>query len=381
MKSEKEHIIDRISRELLEDFSIEAPEGAFYSIKRDLNMRSREKHKRVFLYMAASWAILLSFGLGYMYRSFTIRDSKTTRNTIAINTNKRESNSSKKIDVTFIDSKRNKDIINSVKEPNNIKTTSLIKDDKLTRNNNDIPTTNSLAGNLLRLDTKDSTKDSTIVVLSHNDSLKLIYKFISLCSSGITNDSATNQNSILAYQTPIPALEESSSTRFWTIAGGITPMMGFDLAGNSTQKYETNRLKSNVITSDQQLPSTKDISVSYSTGLSVKRNISEKWNIRTGLCYNKISKDNTDISYVEVPLMCEYQLINHTLKLYFTNGFGAGFKQTDIYPLGMSGFCFMYPLNKMVDINLEPTYKHVFGKAWTYKADYYGMMAGFSVKF
>ena len=123
------------------------------------------------------------------------------------------------------------------------------------------------------------------------------------------------------------------------------------------------------------------MSIAFSTGIAVKRSLTEKWNIRTGVNYNKINESNKVISYVEVPLVTEYRLLNKTLKIYFTNGVGAGFKESNIHPIGVSGFSLLYPISKMVNVNLEPSYKHVFGRSWEYKADYYGLLAGLSVTF
>jgi len=374
MKKLNDHIIDRISRELLDDYSVEAPQGAFYSINRELNVHKQERRKRAILYIAASWVVLLSFGLGYLTRTISL----PTTNLNAIQKNTKQLLLNQKV----IASNNQKVTLIKKWENNSIANHKYNKTKKQYKNLT-VQNTNTVNLNDANISSfKSISIDSTNKALSHNDSLKLIYKFISL-SRGITKDSASNNDIALAYQNPIFPLDEpNSSQNNWTITGGIAPMMGFNLSENPSQSQEVSRLKVN-ITSSVQKPEVvvKNTNILYSTSISIKRSVSDKWNMRSGMSYNKISESNNNVNYIEVPVMCEYRLINKTLKLYFTNGFGAGFKQADIYPLGMSGFSFLYPLAKNIDFNLEPTYKHMFGKSWSYKADYYGMMAGVSVKF
>jgi len=385
MKRMNEHTIDRISRELLSNYSEEAPEGAFFAIRDELNVHSKEKRKRFFMYIAASWVVLLSFGMGYLTRSFnSVSDSEFKANKTELDQLKIDNTVAQKKLSILAYLNANKDIKSNSKQSKITHQNIRLKQGNTLNEKNTIEESNSTQLSQLTAITNSfsKTSDSTEKVLSHIDSLKLIYKFIAL-SSGLSKDSASNESIPLVYENPIFP-QESPTRHNWTIVGGVTPMMGFDMIGATPQQEQTvSQLKSGVESPTVEQPSTtnKNATVSFSTGISVKRNVSEKWNMRTGMSYNKISESNSDISYIEVPLMCEYRLLNQKVRIYFTNGLGAGFKQTDLYPLGLSGFSFLYPLNKTIDFNLEPSYKHVFGKTWTYKANYYGMMAGFSIKF
>jgi hypothetical protein len=378
MKKINEHIIDRISRELLENHSVEAPNGAFHAIKRELNLHTQEKRKRTILYIAASWVVLLSFGLGYFTRTLHLPKSELT----AVHMQQKNIDKKSMPNAIIATTVTDKSQQSKTKGTKTIRNESPLTKNTISNTRNELTSNeNTFVSQLIKTESLNQKLDSNTKVLSHNDSLKLMYKYISL-SSGMAKDSALNNTIALAYQNPIFPIEEPTSKRNWSITGGVTPMMGFNMTGNNAQSQEASQLKVNIISSEQKPEVTvKNTSVSYSTGIAIKTAISEKWNMRAGMNYNTITESNSNVNYIEVPLMCEYRLINRTLKLFFTNGLGAGFKQADIYPLGMSGFSFLYPLSKKVDFNLEPTYKHMFGKTWSYKADYYGMMAGLSVKF
>jgi hypothetical protein len=381
MKRIHEHSIDRLSRELLKDYSVEAPEGAFFAIKDDLNVQSKQRRKQYFMYIAASWLVLLSFGLGYWTRSIHSVDSVS----IASNS-KQQINSNLHTHNSFLvaQSSVSKSSVRNARTVNFSDNGSLLKEKETNSNNNSIST--NISSIAINQPTKQpeiiNAKSDTLYnkVMSHIDSLKFLYKYIAFSSGEPIIDTVTNASPKLVYNEPLLPIETSSKSS-WTVGGGVAPMMGFDMFGAGQQNLTASRLKSGLVNDQPEPTLNKSITVSYATGISLKRSLGDNWNIRTGMNYNKITESNVDVSYVEIPVLTEYRLLNKALKIYFTNGFGAGLKQMEIYPLGMTGFSLLYPLNKSIDFNLEPSFKHVFGKEWTYKADYYGMMAGFSVKF
>jgi hypothetical protein len=390
MKRINEHPIDRLSRELLKDFSVDAPEGAFFAIKDDLRLQSKQRRKQYFFYIAASWLVLLSFGLGYWTRSIHINDAdlRIAEANITMKTNIVQRNAIQIAQKTHLAKPLNH-LVNISSNQLTVKSLKarskfvLVTDNQDNTSSEDETTTNAAIQGSVQNGNVIVSKDSLLItnnkILSHIDSLKLFYKYISFTGGESIVDSSFIQNEILASNEP-KLLFESGSKSNWTVVGGVAPMMGFDMFGTGQQNLNESRLKSGIVNEPDPTIS-KSLTVSFATGLSVKRSLGDDWNIRTGLNYNKITESNIDVSYVEIPVISEYKIVNKQLKIYFTNGIGAGIKQSELYPLGMTGFSFLYPLNKLVDFTLEPSYKHVFGKDWTYKADFYGMMAGFSVKF
>ena len=432
MKKLHDHTVDKLSRDLLHDYSEEAPVGAFDSILIGLQNKKKEKRKRIIFYIAASWAVLISFGLGYVIKSFDnkntnviaeskkhlesvsiVKDKSISLNVQAIQKQlKSVNNNLKQISSNTITVPEKSDVIDSslfamtstvILKTNFRKNKNTITFDSTNVNNNgsSILISNSIINDKYDINTK-SNGDS--IVLTHNDSLRLLYKYITMSSSAThTSDTAVIENEIIKNNEAIYLASQEIRNDKWTIVGGFTSMRGFDVVGNSNSQSSSNQFKSNndvskddkelianlgnkgeVVNNHIDVGNSEDnnkMSIAFSTGIAVKRSLSEKWNIRTGVNYNKISESNKDISYVEVPLITEYRLLNKTLKIYFTNGVGAGFKESNIHPIGVSGFSLLYPISKMVNVNLEPSYKHVFGRSWEYKADYYGLLAGLSVTF
>jgi len=435
MKKLHDHTVDKLSRNLLLDYSEEAPVAAFDSILSGLQNKKKEKRKRIILYIAASWAVLISFGLGYVIKSFDnknanaiaesqnylesvsiIKDKSNSLNVQAIQKQlKSVNNNLKHVTSYTITVPEKSDVIDSslfamtstvILKTNFRKNKNTITSDSsnVNYNGSSILISNSNINDKHEINNR-LNNDS--IVLSHNDSLKLMYKYIVMSSSAThSTDSIVLENEIIKNNEAIYLTSNNVKKPNWTVSGGVTSMRGFDIMGSSNPQSSSNQDKNNYNYSkddknvfasigdkgamvnynnvDTKVPAKEEnnkMSVSFSTGIAVKRTLSNKWNIRTGVNYNKISESNKDISYVEVPLVTEYRLLNKTLKIYFTNGVGAGFKESDIHPIGVSGFSLLYPVTKMVNVNLEPSYKHVFGRSWEYKADYYGLLAGLSVTF
>ena len=353
----------------MRNHSEKAPQAGFGTIKEELNAGSKKFNSKIFYYFAASWLLVASFGLGYFTKS--MNDTKSEMNALNENTK-----TVKTEQIASIDKNQNSPI-----KKEHFANNELLKKKKKVQFSNKINNSKTVhassiiaTNNFTNIQGIQQTVDTNATVLTKTDSLKLIYKYISL-STGESLKDTSHINVTLAYETPVFPIESSKSAN-WSIAAGVAPMMGFDMFGLE-QEQAPSRLK----TDAQPVQNSNAMHVSYSSGLSIKRSISEKWNMRTGMSYNKIVESNNDISYVELPIISEYRIINKLVRVYFTNGVGAGFKQADLYPMGLTGFSILYPLSKSIDMNFEPSYKHMFGKSWNYKADYYGMMAGFSVKF
>lgn len=367
MKNKQEHTIDKITKDLLKDFSVQAPNGAFSSIHESYEYLENKKQRQFYIYFAASWLILIAFGIGYISQSLSFDTQNNAENkqlkdkynylsfskeNIKISHPTISENSNKLITTSYYKHCNKQTIISSLKQS---------KIDNLKQ-----PTS------IVEI----ATKEDDSISLTKLDSLKLFYKYITLTGNKELTDSLKKSEEIIAYNEPMPDLIERQNSS-WSIIGGVTPMMGFDFNNNQQIPVES-RLKSNF--SEVEIKK-EDISVAFSTGLAIKKQIAERWNVRSGLNYNSLNESNVQVNYLEFPVISEYSIVNKKFKVYFTNGIAAGIKQKDFHPVGISGLTFQYPINKTIDLRFEPSYKHIFGNSWIYKSNYYGVMAGLNISF
>lgn len=366
MDRKNEHIIDKIAREFLYNHSEVPPAASFSDIHEKIKDQKKQKRRKIAFAIAASWAIVLAFGLGYLTRSFNT--TTTIIKTIVVHDG-------------GINHSINKEASNqaTMATINNYKTlnkATIFANPKTHNNNNDQKnqhSSNSINARSVNIQSSDSAS-----LCSETDSLKLFYQYLTLSKQTSDSTNKKTQDQLLAFNDNQDFLNSSNNyNNKWIIGGGISSMLGFNISGTSNEIPQT-RMKTVVVEEPQ---STSAVVTSISTGISVKRILNNNWKLRSGLNYNKITEQQKDITYIELPLMFEYTLLNKTVKISFANGLGAGLKQELIHPLGLSSICIQYPINKTIDINLEPSYKHIFGKSWIYKPDYYGVMAGMSISF
>ncbi len=369
MDRKNEHIIDKIARELLYNHSEVPPVASFSDINEKIKDQKKQKRRKIAFAIAASWAIVLAFGLGYLTRSFNtttiiktivVHDGGTNRSI-----NKKTSNQAEMA------------TINNYKTLN--KTNVLANHKTHNKNiNNNTDKKNQYSSNSINASSVNTQSPDSTSLCSETDSLKLFYQYLTLSKQTSDSTNKKTQDQLLAFNDNQDFLNSSNNyNNKWIIGGGVSSMLGFNISGTSNEIPQT-RMKTAVVEEPQ---STSAVVTSISTGISVKRILNNNWKLRSGLNYNKITDQQKDITYIELPLMCEYTLLNKTVKISFANGLGAGLKQELIHPLGLSSICIQYPINKTIDINLEPSYKHIFGKSWIYKPDYYGVMAGMSISF
>lgn len=226
--------------------------------------------------------------------------------------------------------------------------------------------------------------------ISLRDSLRLLYKYLSMVKveeaskkcSEITSDVVVNEYSADR------VLKEARGSS-WIVGGEVLSMLGQYSeqvgAGEMPKQKNLKTSKEGVDAVDEELKivteEKRTTTVTYATSLSVKKIVSNRFIIRSGINFNQLTIAKKQVDYVELPLMVEYKLIDNRLSVSLNNGVCAGFQEENTVPVGVTGVIFQYPLTKKVHVNVEPTYKHIFGDKWGYNSNFYGVTAGLNYMF
>jgi len=410
MTEKNSQLLDSLSRQLLLNHEEEAPPYVYDNIRNTME-QSNKQRRRSYIYAAASVAVLFSFGMGFLSHELqTSNDTRIAHNIAQIEAahlkrrtleknyeylalNQHKSNTGKTNSVTgnsTNDTKHN-NLVNTSKHnktPQSANNISLPKHgDKSTEagttSGTNFTATEPADSANLQIAYAEPTVDS-VAEMNRRDSLRLMYKYMSMAKVSAVESTINETGNTIAYNESATNNDEATaSEKGWIVGGGFTPMLGQN-TDNTPSPVNASNLKS-ATTFDEAKPATSttsnEMSVSYATGISLKKVVANRINIRTGVTYNKLNINEKNIDYVEFPLMCEYKLVNRHLTVSLSNGLAAGLNENNTHPVGLSSISFQYPLSNSLNINLEPTYKHIFGKSWLYNNNFYGVTAGFNYMF
>ena len=313
--------IDKLFKQGLEDYSEKPPSFVWGNVEQSLN-KSRLKRRRNILYsIAASVAIVLSFGSGYLLTG------PQSNNLIADNNTNTTNN------IEIVDTKATLPIelsdntvsitstnVSNNKQPDNTKKTNKVKKQKTkkTQQKKATKTKSSIkkvrsSGKLLppmfasssTLTTKEDKGAEQNELLS-----ELQPKEAYLIKEDNENDISFMENnkkrhpSYTNYQTsdaPIYSFNDkpSDNSTLWSVGMSATPLMSFrNVSNTSSEAINPTDINTNY---EQEYNNEKPLT-SYSVGVNVGYKVASRWKIQSGVYMSELGQVSENVTLTEQPI-------------------------------------------------------------------------------
>ncbi len=436
MLEEPNHI-DDLFNDFLHDHEENVPFYVWNNLKEELKARKRFRILQRLKMLAASVALLISFGLGYY-----VSDIETTHSKSLSNTNRK---------IFF------REYLNTLEDSLNFIEETSIKKEKLQKKKEKIS-----------IDNNQNKKDADVFDTSYLfRKYKYLLSFFSEKEKGRKNIAENTQkpNQLLTdtlllrkenLQTEgFPSLKtEKEKQSAWSFGTKFSPVFAVEESGGSNQS--TSNIKSEVNSGIKDIKPDEKPVTSFTGGINVNYQLNERFSIESGLFYlNKrqtadnliASKDDefgnsnyiiytpnqsipmqdignanvlkqsysrtyysldasyiTNAEYIELPLILRYRIINQKLGLDVLSGISTNFlvnnnsyilsnnaklwsDNSDLSPVlygATLGFGLNYRFYQNFSFNLEPTFKYSFLPENSVFRKYpysFAVFAGFSYRF
>ncbi len=307
------HDIDKLFKQGLSDYSEKPPNFVWDNIDYRLNRKRYKRKKNIMYSLAASVALLLSFGAGYLFT-----DSQS-ENLVVLNQN---------ITTPQIISEPNTSIINNTKTNNTIigdsKNIENSTNNKATKpNNNNNASVNSIKDNGSVKQDSDNQKNKSVKKAT-SQGILLAPMFATSNNfdankTQIANNNNTdntklntlemrgleslpqNKNSELMYDIrQIPIMPDYTTTNInkkgnvmWSVGISATPLMSYRKVENVSSDLLMDAATS---TNYEQNYTNEKPYVSYSAGVGVNCKVAKRWRIQSGLYFSELGQISENIA-------------------------------------------------------------------------------------
>ncbi len=332
--------IDKIFKEGLKDYSEKTPSFIWDNIDQELNSKRNKRNRNFFYALAASVALLLSFGAGYLFTNFN------TSIQLAENESSPVNNEPKQLNITESNSNDYKPNIENKPELNNENTSDklIIAEPKKNISTKKAKTPKKKT-NKAHTKVKKVSSSGTLLppIFAENDSYEE-----SLTSSYKKNTSSLNESNLndktnkltnlelkqamftydiperdLVYeirQLPMPTepttIHSPTIDKQWSIGISGTPLLSY----RHIQERENEAFASSANTSGlQQNYENEKPLVSYSAGVNVNYQFANRWKIQSGFYMSETGQVINNIDLAQAPSSIynsssgnDYQIITST---------------------------------------------------------------------
>jgi hypothetical protein len=297
MSDEKKNI-DLLFSESIKGLRRKSPPHAWERLERDLNAFARKRKMLYFRLVAASLLVLIAFGAGYFYATFSSFESILTDNELS------ESNFSLADSASFPETK-------TVLAPDKLSDNELIESEPEALWSN--TEASSFTDNSAQKDFQFSEKTTNPLIVPVQPitielpDVKLAYHDPELLIDILDKESeesvdlSANYPTLELYDYPLPPADAVQLK--WKVGAQFAPTYSYrDISTN----YEYSGIGGTDHT--DELNKAEEALLSYSGGVSIDFNTSKRWGFQTGLYYARVGQINNDALKFEL-VNNEYQLV------------------------------------------------------------------------
>ncbi|GEM_PF-5558191 len=283
MLNESDHI-DKLFADYLGDFEEKAPDYLWYNIQADLHNQKRLKRNSRIRTIAASIALFMTFGLGYISSDLALKN-KYQANYLSLNSMKNSD----------LQSSYNRINNNFVSENDLDNEKSVQNKSKLTLANNESQN-QRIENNTLLYKIFDSSKKQFLHDSTGNNNLKKNYS--SSSGSGKRNSNQLLIDTLLFEEGNLPEggfllFKKTQKNSRWSFGTKFSPV--YSMSDNPVNEGDNNMTVKSAIRNEK--PNTEVIEkalLSYSGGLNVNYRFALRWSVESGIYYSrrKLMSDN-----------------------------------------------------------------------------------------
>jgi len=312
--------IDKLFKDKLDGYSEKPPGFIWDNVDQVLNVKRIRKQKRIFYSIAATVALMLSFGTGYMFTHiqssdvFVFNETEIPKVDVAINQVSLNENKTKvleeKKESEAIDKQKNLkkqsqndqvEKTKEVKEPVQKKTKINSKQDSNVKKINS-------SGTLLppMFASASTYQEKAKQIPEFNEAKEEEFLMESIELTHINSRSVSEIPELryderqLAYVDAfvLPADDENEISA-WSIGMAAAPLMSYrDVGSSSSDLAKLAEINTNYT---QNYNNEKPL-MSYSAGVDVNYRVSKRWNIQSGLYFSELGQISENILVSEVPV-------------------------------------------------------------------------------
>lgn len=414
MNKKNKHI-DKLAKDLLFDAEMQPPAFAWDKIEKEIV--SPKKKKKMVLWIAASWTVLIVLASNQkiinndaMFKNHN-REllsnydfSNSNGNELDTDTNQKTASNSS-TSTTFL-KREGRTTFTSKNEENTARTTQI--NTTHTKNTVQIKAKKSEEFNNANYHTNLALTEKIETIVINNEEENIETRPIETQKSKNKNivltDEDTTQLALAdiltgTKYTTIPdadlninsqIIPQSTKTTSWEIGTNYTPLISC-----ASFFHESSIEQENLMISLHDVESVKSFNSEssqikeelnlYSTGITVSKIIAQRLKLSTGSNYTRIKINEYDyISLIEIPLKLNYYILNKKkFDILINGGIVSSFGSKTFTPSTTSGIQIAFPLYEEFQFSLEPNFKYYLipEENRDLKNSYLGLEAGLKYTF